>query len=50
MEDRRGKAAEVKETVGMDCVGQKTEGPKGHCKDWTFFGEVRAIYSADNVQ
>lgn len=26
-------AAGVKETVGMDCAGQKTEGPKGHCKD-----------------
>lgn len=34
----------------MDCAGQKTEGPKGHCKDWTFFSEIRAIYVADNVQ
>lgn len=26
-------AGKVKETVGMDCAGQKTEGSKGHCKD-----------------
>ena len=32
----RGKAAEIKETMGMDCGGQKMEGLKVHCKDLAF--------------